>query len=79
MEDNSKKEYCIVKYKTFNHRFIIEKHSITWDVVYQWVSCTVHKTHYHFDSKISTEIALFSGSHALFTRPTSLFFQQNFH
>ena len=49
-----------------------------WNVVYQRVSCTVHGTHYLFDSKIFTEIALFSGSRTLFTNSQTSFLTKTF-
>ena len=34
---------------------------------------------FFFRNQFSHDYALFNGSRALFTRPTNLFFEQNFH
>ena len=48
-------------------------------LVYQWVPCTTHGTHYLFDKPNKWWAVHTSGSRALFTGLTNLFFQQLFH
>ena len=36
-----------------------------WDVVCQWILCTVHRTHYLFDQQILHRNVSVSGSHAV--------------
>ena len=59
--------------------FLIENNVFTWDIVCQWVLCTVYETHNLFDQQILYWNVSISGSRALFTRPTNLFFHTNFH
>ena len=70
---------CVCVFLFFIFYFLFfEKRSITWDVVCQWIPYIVHGTHYLFDTKISIEIALFSGSRALFLGLTTSFFNKIF-